>query len=545
MKLPSTDALPPPPDLGAPAKFKTWRPTQIDAVLRTPEAGEAVCFNVPTGGGKSLTGIMSGVLTDSRTLVLTANKALEQQYETDFSEIGLFDVRGQNNYECLAVKPGGELRGYGARGGYTSVENGPCHLGLKCSLKFDGCTWYDAVREAKQKRKIVSTNYSFWLALGKMLRSGRATEEPLGGFDLLVMDECHAAVDEMCKALRIELPRRDLQNLLGLDLPADRDDVMRWRKWGEESLLVWGNEMDRLRLAVSRGESDSDLVADWKIMQRLGTALEQVADLAGDWVIGESWRGTAVTFDPVWPTDYCAGLLYRKIPRLLLMSATVTPDTLERLGLSEATYIEYPSDFPVNRRPVYILDGAPRVDFRMKDHDEATWVSLIDSALRAREDRKGIVHCVSYARMERLKRLSKYSNRFITHTDSRELRDAVEEFKKAGPGAVLLSPSITTGEDFPDDECRYVIIPKLPFPDQRDPIMKRREATAPGYGGSVMMQTLMQSAGRGDRHNRDWCETIIIDGHAKWALPKNKKYATGWFQQAWKWVYALPEPLEF
>lgn len=540
----------PPCDFGAPSKFTSWRSEQLDAMMRLTDSDKRfVCFNMPTGSGKSIAAAMSSHLTGARTLILTANKALQTQYMRD--ELAHRDIRGQNNYECLAVRPFGPLRQHvDGRSKMVMVDKAPCHVGVYCWMKFGGCLYYDDLKAAREA-DIVVTNYSYWLALGRAIRAGRS-EEQLGVFDRIVHDEAHAAPDEVCKALRIELSRDALGELLALTAPAVASPVDMWRTWSEHALFRWGDEMDRMKAEFNSEWVDTALIHEWKQMQTLGQSLEQISDIHGEWKVTSSDKTNDVIFRPVWPTEHTEELLFRGIPNHMFLSATVVPKTLDELGVTEdlRTYVEYDSSFPVDRRPVIIYQFAPKIDRNMSEDDEVRWMQLIDHTIEARADLgyKGIIHCVSYARMERIKVLSKFRRLFITHGNGNgEVQDAVERFKKAGPSAILLSPSVTEGEDFPDDLCRYVYIPKLPFGDTRDPVSARREEIDPGYGLFRMAISLMQSAGRGMRSKADWCETIIGDGHASWALPKarEKGYMPKYFTDAWKWAYEIPEPLRF
>jgi ATP-dependent DNA helicase DinG len=541
--------LPPPTDFGAPKRFVSWRDEQVDAIERLMESeARFVCFNMPTGSGKSLTAKMAGTFLGVRSLTLTATKALQDQYRD--TRLSTRDLRGQANYECLAVRRDGPLRDYGSRySNRTMVDRGPCHVGIHCWMRWGGCEYFDAVRAAKECAENVTTNYDYWLAVGKSLRGGG--EEQIGEFPLLVLDEAHAAVDKTCEALRIKLPQAELYGMLDLK-PLDVSvKVEDWRIWAKDGLQRWGDEMDRVSGELRGQYVDSETIAEYKTLQQIGSELERVSELDGEWIVGESWKGEHVTFDPVWPSSHTEELLFRGSERVLLLSATITEKTLDVLGVpkEEREFKEYPSPFPVARRPIYILTGdpavIPRVDFRMDEVSERQWMSIIDAVLGPRIELgwRGVIHCVSYARMKRIKQLSKYKEFFIVNEDATRTRDAISRFKDSRPGTVLVSPSVTTGEDFPDDECRYVLVPKLPFADSRDPIARARERDDPGYGGWRMMSTLTQSCGRHVRSVGDWGESIIVDGHAKWAMPKFKEHSPKYFRDAWRWVYSVPEPL--
>ena len=109
------------------------------------------------------------------------------------------------------------------------------------------------------------------------------------------------------------------------------------------------------------------------------------------------------------------------------------------------------------------------------------------------------------------------------------------------PPAILVSPSVVTGYDFPYDECRFQIVGKLGFPDTRDPIMKARIKKDPDYSSYLAMQSLVQSSGRGGRATDDWCETFIIDDNAKWFLWKFKHFAPDWFMRAYTRLQFVPK----
>lgn len=540
----------PPCDFGAPPKFTEWRPEQLDAMMHLTDTDKRfICFNMPTGSGKSLAAAMSSHLTGARTVILTATKSLQKAYHDE--ALAHKSIKGQNNYECLAVRPFGPLRQHvDGRAKMVMVDKAPCHVGVYCWMKFGGCLYYDEVKAAREA-DIVVTNYSYWLALGRAIRFGRS-EEQLGNFNRIVLDEAHSAPDEVCNALRIELSRDKMSELLGLTTPSAHGSVETWKRWAEHAVFRWGDEMDRMKAELNSEWVDTVLINDWRNMQTLGQSLEQIADIHGEWKITNAEKTNDITFRPVWPTEHTEELLFRSIPSAMFLSATVVPKTLDQLGTTSdtRTYVEYDSSFPVARRPVIIYSFAPRVDRNLSEEDEQRWIDLIDRTIESRAvlGHKGIIHCVSYARMERIKVLSKFRRLFITHGNGNgEVADAVIRFKNAPPGSVLLSPSVTEGEDFPGDQCRYVYIPKLPFGDTRDPVQARREEIDPGYGLFQMVITLMQSAGRGMRAKDDWCETIIGDGHAEWALPKAKEkgFMAKYFTDAWKWAYEIPEPLRF
>ena len=110
------------------------------------------------------------------------------------------------------------------------------------------------------------------------------------------------------------------------------------------------------------------------------------------------------------------------------------------------------------------------------------------------------------------------------------------------PPKILLSPSVTTGYDFPYDDCRYQILGKLPYPDTRDPLTKARAKGDKEYTAYVTMQALMQSCGRSVRSADDFAENFIIDDNILWFMSSFGHFATQWFRQAFKSSRLIPEP---
>ncbi len=81
------------------------------------------------------------------------------------------------------------------------------------------------------------------------------------------------------------------------------------------------------------------------------------------------------------------------------------------------------------------------------------------------------------------------------------------------------------------DECRFQIIAKVPFIDNRPAIIRARVKSDRFYMDYVTLQELIQMCGRGVRSDRDFCNTYIIDDNfGDWFWPRNRKYAPRWFR---------------
>lgn len=541
--------LPSPSKYGLPPRFASWRPEQERGLTQIIDADERfVTACMPTGSGKSLVPVALSRMLEQRVLILTATKGLQDQYLRDFTGY-LADIRGKANYACKAMMPGGVMAvadGGGDRDTFVPVEGAPCHFGVECDLKTNFCSYYgEAVPRAKSAQ-IVLMNYAKWLST--------TDGKEFGEFDMIVLDEAHSASDLLASHLSVEVEWSDFENLLRTRRPANLHMSMKeWAGWARNWLPAATTRLAELKTQIkqSGGRAKKDQVRELRELTAMEKKLSAVAGMQGEWVVDELTRtnrqGAAYTvgvkFDPVWPAPYAEQYLFRRIPKVLLVSATIRPKSLELLGVKkeDSMFFEYPSSFPVVRRPVTHVPTV-RMSFKITTEEEQVWVDRIDEIIGARLDRKGILHTVSYKRRNTLMQRSRYAHLFISH-DSRTTRDKVLEFKEADAPAILISPSVSTGFDFPYDEAEYCVITKVPFPDTRSAVLKARILKDKQYGNYLAAQDLVQMAGRGMRAVDDRFETFVVDDHVNWFIWSSKQLFPKWFLDAYRKVDRVPKPL--
>jgi hypothetical protein len=406
-----------PSDLGM--AVDDWRPGQRLAIRTALHSKRPhVVIQASTGSGKSLIGAALTQLSPYRSVVLTATLGLMEQYTREFPF--LYDVRGMSNYECLAARDEFQrLFPLKVRGRAVRCDDGPCRVGLTCTLKDLGCLYFDRYRSALASAHVL-TNYSYWLS---MRRFGRG----LGLAQQLICDEAHALPEQLMAACRIEIPA----NMLDSKLPRKWQDWKRWALAKSEDLVPGDDDDTRYRRS------------------RMQDTLKMLSG------IDETWA---------WDREYDKVVFEPTIPRLLLpmlhtfdsastivyLSATITPAMLRLLGVpdSDVDYLALKSSFPVERRPVYLVPSA-RVDYRMSENAKARWYATMDAIIAKRLDRKGIIHTVSYTRQQEIMANSAYGKYMIAPQRSSEVPRAVAEFKAAKAPAILISPSVMTGYDFP------------------------------------------------------------------------------------------------
>lgn len=472
-------------------------------------------LSAPTGSGKSLINVSIANLLDARTLYLVGTKGLQSQLLADFAPAGMFDMRGHGNYRCANPDAG--------------------KYDPTCSLPREQCLYLADIERAK-KMPIVDSNFAYWMSLGKY-----GNPLILGDFDLLIIDEAHTAPDWLADFCTITLNASDVRSLIGVTLPlSSLDDVEAWSAWAAEAREV---ALRKYREVKDSPTSNSSRAIRLQQITELGkdlATLAEVVDSDVEWVAEKVNRGAK--FSPVWAHAYAERYMFRGIGKVILCSATLSPEITRYMGINkdESSYLEVASGFDPRRRP-FIYVPTTRVDRRMTEGQVRIWMSRIDATIDDRLDRKGIIHSRSYSRAQDIVKRSRHSSVMLTHS-SHNAREVIERFRQASPPCILVSPSVEEGFDFPGDECRWQIIAKIPFVDSRDPVTKKRSQQDKAYLNYVAALSLVQMAGRGMRSASDAAETFIFDDHFSWfqrAAP-----FPGWFRQACRRMNQVPPPLD-
>lgn len=511
-----TERFPSPSSFGAPERYAEWRNGQDSAFKRllTSKRKHSV-LALPTGVGKSLVGVTYGTFAygEGRTVVLTSTKGLQDQYLRDYADLGIVDVRGMSNYPCLALDDG------------KACDDGPCLEGKSCWKRDRGCMYFDAVARARQS-KLVVTNYAFWMTQRRHAESGGG----LGKVDLLVCDEAHELPAEVTGFLRVDVPLSIGELDVRLPRQASELGLPEWRAWAAV-------EAQRIRTILPNFPSGPRL----KRVRELALGLERLAGSTGVWAHEPSAKG-GWAFEPLWPNKHAAAWLWDGVGRCVFASATIRPFVMSRLGLSPCDYdwIECPSPFPISRRPI-IHVPTTRVNHRTDPSNLGLLVARADQIIAGRLDRKGIIHTVSYDRAKFIAGRSEYRGIMFVH-DPSNTRAVVEAFKATPAPAVLVSPSVHTGWDFPYEDARYQIVVKVPFPDTRAGITFARQQDDADFGAQHALTQLVQAAGRGMRAPDDCCETFVLDDNIRWVLHRYRELCPRWFLDAYRSSQLIPAP---
>lgn len=527
-----------PDELCLPSKFTAFRDEQIEAIeyaANSTARFDGLCL--PTGAGKTIVGVGLAKATGLRTAILTSTKGLQTQYETEFRESGLVDIRGKANYPCA------DQRNLSCR--FGPLEG--CRL-----TNGRGCT-YECARDEARASQIIVTNYAYWIRINERSRGLEPTididdpEESPAPIELLILDEAHKASEELSRNIQVVIREPWLREAR---LPQIRTDEFReWVDYASEHAESVDIELSAAKASLKQKPSKLNRDRVYAL-DSLAESLSQIMRMNKEcWVLemksGTNW-GRVWEWDCVWPGQFAESRLFLGIPKIVLMSATLRPVAMSMLGIKKSdsisTFREWPRVFPAHHTPIYNFSTI-RMNHRITDEQQKEWLNGIDSIIESRIDRKGIIHTGSYARQQYLLAHSRFQQHFIVNSaavDSETAGEIVERFKASSAPSILVSPSFSTGWDFPGRFCEWQIIGKLSFPDTRSKVMKARKERSEQYISYLAMQDLVQACGRGTRFYEDRCEIFAVDASISWFMMQNKHLAPRWFDV--RKVSQLPPP---
>lgn len=541
-------------------QFPSFREIQceaVDFVLNSDHSVDGLV--VPGGGGKTLLAWMLHKVTGKRTAIVTMTNSLTAQYQRDFARYALTEIKGKDNYDC------GEFAELTCRGGMS--------MGCRF-VGGNGCEYERAKAEARNRDSVI-TNYAYWMSvndkaqgLERTMKEGEARgENPI---ELLILDEAHDSVEALSNYLHVTLYEKELLKFDHLGPRPTSENIREWGEWVELASLELEQEIRTtgMELVHLGKRATSQQVGVLHQLERLLSKFDRVVDMKkGEDGICEyrqsnKW-GRLWGFDVLWPGRYFKQYLQCGVPKVVMMSATMTKKVLHQQGMKsgEFGFREWRRVFPISRNPVYLMPAKKRVKpttknpsgvvsiglrFNTSEDDLKAVIHRMDEIVSGRLDRKGLIQVNSYDLQRFAMTNSIHKEVMIGNTDDPESPNAIAaatRHRKAKPPSVLISPSFSTGWDFRYSECEYIIIVKVPFVPAQSKVMKEREERDKEYGLNLAMQKLVQSSMRGMRAEDDQCEVFIIDGQADWFLFQNQHLApNGWVRDVRRGLTSIPRP---
>lgn len=508
------------------SNFPHYFPHQEEVIEKATASSKKIVFiSGPPGTGKSLIG-MSIAYNFEKSLYLCTSKSLQQQLVRDFPDYPI--LYGRANYPCVMSgdieQKFPEITCDDCLEGHQESQDEP---GRRISCK-GRCPYQQSKRMALRANMAI-LNTSYFLSETNFV----------GGFserDMVIVDE----VDLLEHAILgfVELNISDsMMKKYRLPYPKFKTKWESWKQWALDILPNLSIYIGNLERDVDGEDIDIDLIRDLRRARALKSKADMLKDLLDEnWIYQEieTKRGIRYSFKPTWVTEVAHQYFWDHAERFVVMSGT--PPLPRTLGLEpeEWEWIEVPSGFPAQRRPVYYLGVANLTNKTMAQEVEKI-IPPVKEILEKYPDSKGLIHTVSYSLCQYV--LSHVnSSRLITHGNGVQEKERIlAKFKDSRDPLVLVSPVMDRGIDLPYDYCRFVIIVKVPYPDLSDKqTNKRLYGSSYGqvwYRGEAV-RSIVQMSMRGMRFTDDECSTWILDSQFGNLYSKSHELFADWWKES-------------
>lgn len=180
--------------------------------------------------------------------------------------------------------------------------------------------------------------------------------------------------------------------------------------------------------------------------------------------------------------------------------------------LNESALVRVPSSFNFDESPVFFLNKF-RMSFKERDisfyHLKTVIYSICSTKFRGQ---RGMIQTGSYSFAKQLYDDAPFEikKRMLMYNGSRE-KNIMISLHRMSSDTILVGPTLNTGVDLPGDECRFIIILKVPYPNLQDKLVKEKMKLFPRWYESATSNEIIQGIGRGVRYDGDWCVTYILD----------------------------------
>jgi len=484
---------------------------QLQEWLQDPTVDVIIC-QAATGIGKSALALCLAQAARS-SYIATANKALQDQYVSDFSDL-LVNLKGRANYQCSRfTAPEGRLP--------YNCGDSPCRESLESRSEcaaFSSCQ-YHKVRSAASKAPVTSFNFASALPFLNYL------SEMFPPRNLLVCDEAHSVwqwltnfvgIDLSAKVLRdldimqlipnyaeidlyvglIEQVQKAIEFQLGLDIIGDIEAGKR-----VEQLETLKNKLAMFDVVTANKTKLDNFVIDKKYDFKNPTLIQ------------------SISFKPVDVSGLLKDYFFRHADKTVLLSAVILDfDTyIKVMGIdpNRVKVMSLDSPFPVANRPIYTYEAVGRLSKKNLAKYMPDLCYKVVKLLNIYRGVKGIIHGVSWDLCRKVYEgvNDEARSRILLAARPEEQRALLEEHKMSKDPTILLSPSMSEGVDLKDDLSRLQIILKTPYPYLGDPVVVQRMKLYENFYAMQTAQALIQMYGRSIRSEEDWCDTYVLDGN--------------------------------
>ena len=525
----------------------------IESEYQKNKLNKFFLLNLPVGSGKSHLALMiadwykKNVNRMARVDIITNSKILQDQYSGEYESI--CDLKGKENYECQSYScscaQGSEFN----RLNKTSCESCP----------------YSNARESYISGGVSLTNFYLYILYAmynpKLMESRDAR--------VLIVDEAHEFDDVMSDFVSIKITEaivkkfkfsneyEIMKRLKGVTSIANYVEFLRFLA---SEILTTIESMENGMSSAPRNvkEDKRDLKIskvlktknmDVKIMQlatdlkqyqtKIEIFLKEYKENPNNWVLetnyNEKLRQKELSLEPIWAYDYLDKYVFSHYDMVILMSGTILDKNLfcqlNGLDVTKAVYYSIRSPFNPKNRPIYYMPVG-KMSYKSKEETFKRYIPYIQKLLDKYKNKKGIIHTNSFELAKWIEGSIK-DPRLIFH-DSTNKDEMLRFHKESDKPTVIVSPSMDTGVSFDNDDARFQIIAKVPYPSLGSQKNKLRQSNNPDWYSWKTVSGIVQMTGRPVRSNLDYADTIIIDGSFGDVIKHSSHFLPDWIQEAIK-----------
>jgi Rad3-related DNA helicase len=525
----------------------------IESEYQKNKLNKFFLLNLPVGSGKSHLALMiadwykKNVNRMARVDIITNSKILQDQYSGEYESI--CDLKGKENYECQSYScscaQGSEFN----RLNKTSCESCP----------------YSNARESYISGGVSLTNFYLYILYAmynpKLMESRDAR--------VLIVDEAHEFDDVMSDFVSIKITEaivkkfkfsneyEIMKKLKGVTSIASYVEFL---KFLSSEILTTIESMENGMSSAPRNvkEDKRDLKIskvlktknmDVKIMQlatdlkqyqtKIEIFLKEYKENPNNWVLetnyNEKLRQKELSLEPIWAYDYLDKYVFSHYDMVILMSGTILDKNLfcqlNGLDVTKAVYYSIRSPFNPKNRPIYYMPVG-KMSYKSKEETFKRYIPYIQKLLDKYKNKKGIIHTNSFELAKWIEGSIK-DPRLIFH-DSTNKDEMLRFHKESDKPTVIVSPSMDTGVSFDNDDARFQIIAKVPYPSLGSQKNKLRQSNNPDWYSWKTVSGIVQMTGRPVRSNLDYADTIIIDGSFGDVIKHSSHFLPDWIQEAIK-----------
>lgn len=174
-------------------------------------------------------------------------------------------------------------------------------------------------------------------------------------------------------------------------------------------------------------------------------------------------------------------------------------------------YKVIPSTFDFSKSPVHFINRY-KMSYACKDHSFPYIQGMIYKICEKFAGKKGMIQTGSYANAKLIYDNAPESirSRMLMYNGSKEKSSTIT-IHQMSKDTILIGPTLVEGIDLPGDDCRFIVIMKIPYPVIVDKYNKKKMELFPEWYNSTTSNTIIQGIGRGNRFKDDYCETYILD----------------------------------